>query len=83
MSRRLALSVLLLLALTGCEVEDEATIKVVNYMDRIVVLSLNGNEAARLQPLTHKEKDVEKAIYKVTPNAGRWQTALRTDDIHR
>jgi hypothetical protein len=75
MGKRLALHFLLLLGLiglfTGCEVEDEATIKVVNYMERVVVLSLNGNEIARVQPLTHKEEEIEKGTYKV---------ALKLDD---
>ena len=77
MKNRLALHFLLLLALIGlftsCEVDDEATIKVVNYMDRVVVLSLNGNVVARVQHLTHKEEDIEKGTYKValTLNDGR------------
>ena len=75
MGKRLALHFLLLLCLiglfTGCEVDDKATIKVVNYMERIVVLSLNGNEIARVQPLTHKEEDIEKGTYEV---------ALKLDD---
>jgi hypothetical protein len=56
---------------TGCEVDDEPTIKVVNYMERVVALNLNGTEIARVQPLTHKEEDIEKGTYKV---------ALKLDD---
>jgi hypothetical protein len=56
---------------TGCEVDDEATIKVVNYMDQVVLLRLDGNEVTRMQPLTHKEKYIEKGTYEV---------ALKLDD---
>ena len=89
MKKRLALHLLLLLApiglFTGCEVDDQATIKVVNYMERVVVLSLNGNEVARLQPLTHKEEDIENGTYKValTLDDGRllFEQAIFIDEL--
>jgi hypothetical protein len=71
MSRRLATSVLALLALTvtfaACGPEEEdASIKVVNHWDRVVVFSLDNSEVGRLQPLTNREEHVDKGTYRLT-----------------
>jgi hypothetical protein len=63
----IAASLLLLaLAAASCDLPKEnANIKVVNHWDRVVIFSLDGQEVARVQPLTKVEKEVDEGSYRV------------------